>query len=53
MFDSLNARLDAIQRDGVKVELTFPLTDYAYMGLSIFAGLLLALVLAHVITKAL
>jgi hypothetical protein len=53
MFDSLNARLDAIQRDGVKVELTFPLTDYAYMGLAIFAGLLLALVLAHVITKAL
>lgn len=53
MFDSLNARLDQMMRDGVKVELGFPMKDYAYMGLWIFIGLFAALVLSHIVTKAL
>lgn len=53
MFDSLNARLDMIMRDGVKVELGFPMKDYAYMGIWIFIGLFSALVLANLVNKRL
>lgn len=53
MFDGLNARLDQMIKEGVDVNLSFSMKDYAYMGFWIFAGLFAALVLAHVVTKRL
>lgn len=51
MFDPLISEINEIQRDGVDVNLAFSSGDYFKIALSLFVGLLAAMVVAHVITK--